>query len=204
MQRSQPFAGVDGRLGGHFVRRALLQKAADAAVEILGVLADHDKVDVVRALAGQRRFDARVEFDGPQVDVLIQLKPQFQQQSLFQDSGRHVRMADGAQEDGVERAQLVDRAGRQYVAGAQVAVAAEVKLFQFVLEPFQRRDGLQHLECFGGDFGARSIAADDGDLDSVVLVDHGISTSVGMRCRKVDIVATGECLPDGSRLFMYA
>ncbi len=39
-------------------------------------------------------------------------------------------MADGAQEDGVELAQLVDGPGRQRFAGAQVALAAEIEVRQ--------------------------------------------------------------------------
>ena len=39
---------------------------------------------------------------------------------------RHLRMTDGAQEDGVERPQLAQHAGWQRFAGAQVALAAQV------------------------------------------------------------------------------
>ena len=46
--------------------------------------------------------------------------------------GLHVGMADGAQVDGVERAQLVDGPRGQDFAGAQVAVAAEVEIGQLV------------------------------------------------------------------------
>ncbi len=49
-----------------------------------------------------------------------------------EDAGRDVGMADRAQEDGVERAQLVDGARGQDFAGAQVAVAAEVEVRQLV------------------------------------------------------------------------
>ena len=45
-------AGVDRALGGDLVRRALAQDAALAGVGALGVLADHDHVDV--ALGGTR------------------------------------------------------------------------------------------------------------------------------------------------------
>ena len=42
-------AGVEGRLRGDFVRRAFVHEALDAAVEVFGVLADDDEVDVCRA-----------------------------------------------------------------------------------------------------------------------------------------------------------
>ena len=43
-------AGVDGRLRGDFVGRALVHEAPDAAVQVLGVLADDDEVDVLGPL----------------------------------------------------------------------------------------------------------------------------------------------------------
>ena len=69
-------------------------------------------------LARERRLDAGKQLHRPQVDVLIELEPQLQQQALFQDARLHVGMADGAEIDGVELAQLVDGAGRQRFAGA--------------------------------------------------------------------------------------
>ena len=66
-------------------------------------------------------------FTGPQVDVLIELEPQLQQQAFLQNARLHVGMADGAQEDGVELAQLVDAAGGQRFAGLEVALAAPVE-----------------------------------------------------------------------------
>ena len=60
----------------------------------------------LRALVLQRRVDARVELHGPQVDVLIQLETQSQQNALLQNAGLHVRVADGAEEDGVVTGQL--------------------------------------------------------------------------------------------------
>ena len=43
-------AGVEHVLHGHFVRRALHHDAADAGIEVAGVLADHDVVNVLRPL----------------------------------------------------------------------------------------------------------------------------------------------------------
>ena len=78
----------------------------------------------------ERRLDAGKQLDRPQVDVLIELKPQLQQQALFQDARLHVGMADRAEVDGVELAQLVDRARRQRFAGLQIALAAPVEMLQ--------------------------------------------------------------------------
>ena len=99
-------AGVDGRLHGDFVGRALLEEPAHAAVHVFGVLADDDEVDVVGPLAGQRRLHAGEQLHRAEVDVLVEAEPQFQEQALLHDSRRHVGMADGAEQDGAEAARV--------------------------------------------------------------------------------------------------
>ena len=157
------FAGIEGRLAGHFVGRALFQEAADAAVQIFGVLADDDKIDVVGPLAGQRSLDTGEQLHRAEIDVLIELKSQLQQQAFFQDAGLNVGVADGAQKDGVEGSQFVDGPGRKGLAGAQIAVAAEVEIDRFVRETVKLGDGGQHFEPLGNDFRTGAVAADDGD-----------------------------------------
>ena len=44
----------------------------------------------------QRRFDAGIQLDGPQINVLVELKSQLQQQALFQNARRYIGVADGA------------------------------------------------------------------------------------------------------------
>ena len=56
-------------------------------------------------------------------------------------------MADGAQQDGVEVRQFVDQAGGQDLAGAEIAIAAEVEVLQFVANAFQGGDGLEDLDA---------------------------------------------------------
>ena len=58
-------------------------------------------------------------------------KPQVQQQALFEDAGRHVGMADGAEKYGVELSQFVDAALGQRFAGSQIALAAPIEMRQF-------------------------------------------------------------------------
>ena len=47
--------GVDLFLDRHLVRRARLEPAADADVDALGVLAEHDEVDVLASAVLERR-----------------------------------------------------------------------------------------------------------------------------------------------------
>ena len=161
-------AGVDGRLRGDLVGRALLQPAADAGVHVFGVLADDDEIDVARPLAGQRGLDAGEELDGPEIDVLVEAETQGQEQALFQHAGGDVGMAHGAQEDGLEGGQFVDDILGQDLAGAEESLAAEIEILEFVANAFQGRDGLEDLDGFGGDFRAGPVAAHHGDTKNVV------------------------------------
>ena len=118
-------------------------KSAHADVHVLGVFADHDEVDVLRALAGQRGFDAGEQFHRPQVDVLVEAEPQFQEQALFEDAGGDVGMAHRAQQNGGKGAQFVERLGRHDLAGPQIALAAEIEVLQFDLIPSKAATALR-------------------------------------------------------------
>ena len=164
-------AGVDGLLHGHLVGRALLEIAAHAAVKVFGVFADDHEVDVLRATAGQRRLHARQQFHGPQVDVLVELEPQVEEQSLLEDAGSDIGMADRSEKDRVFRAQQVEPALGDDLAGLQVAIAAPVERLHLVGEVFQLRDRGQDLHRLGGDLGAGAVSGDCCDLER--LRGHG-------------------------------
>ena len=154
-------AGVDAFLHGHLVGRALEDEAAGAGVEPFVVLAHDDEVDVLGLLVLERAEALVVELDRAQVDVLLQLEAGAQQDALFQDAGLDVGMADGAQQDGRELAQFRHDAVRQHLAGAQVAVAAEVVVGVVELELELLRGGVEHLDRLADHFRARAVAADD-------------------------------------------
>ena len=164
------FSRVHGCLRGDFVRRVLLQEPAHAAVQVFGVLADDDEVDVFRAFARQRRLDTRVQLDRAEVDVLIQLESQFQQQAFLQDARRDIGMPDGAQVDRVELLQFVDGACRQGLLGAEIAFSAEVVMLQLERKAFLLGDCRKHFECFRGYFRACPVTTNDCNLHSSSLL----------------------------------
>jgi len=155
---------VDRLLHGHLVGRALLEIAADAAVEVFGVFADDDEVDVLRAAAGQRRLHARQQLHRPKVDVLVELEPQLEEQALLQDARRHARVTDRAEEHGVLGAKQVEATFGHDLAGLEVAIAAPVEHLHVVGEAVELRHGVEDLERLGSDFGAGAVTGDRGDL----------------------------------------
>ena len=79
-------------------------------------------------------------------------------------------MTDRAQEDGVEGSQFIDGSFGQDIAGFEVTVAAEIKIFRFVRKAFRLADRVQDLDCFGRHFRSGSISADDGNFHRVAHV----------------------------------
>jgi len=160
-----PLPRVDRLLHRDLVGRALLEIAADAAVQVFRVFADDDEVDVLRAAAGQRRLHAGEQFHRPEVDVLVELEPQVEEQALLEDPGSDLGMADRAEEDGVLGTEQVEPAFGNDLAGLQVAVATPVERLDAVVDPLGGGHGGQHLHRLGGDFGARAVPGDGCDLE---------------------------------------
>ena len=84
-------------------------------------------------------------------------------------------MADGAEVDGVEAAELIEDGVREDVAGLLVALAAEVVVFERVLEAGLGGCGLEDLQPFADDLGAGAVAGQDSD--AVVAGGHGRTPS---------------------------
>jgi hypothetical protein len=118
---------------------ALAQEAALAGVGALGVLADHDEVD---ALLGGAVKGRRLTY-WSRAKRILSSRP------ALDDPGRHLGGADGAEQDGVEPAQLVEHLVGQHGAVAQVAGAAQVEVGGVELDA----RGAHDLERLGRDLG---------------------------------------------------
>ena len=95
-----------------------------------GVLADHDEVDLLGALVLDRRLDPGEELTGRRLMYWSRAKRALSRMPCSRMPGLTSGMADGAQEDGVVPAQLLDGRIGQGLARPQVAVAAEVVVGQ--------------------------------------------------------------------------
>jgi hypothetical protein len=94
----------------------------------------------------------------PQVDVLIKGKARLEQNADFQDAGLDVGMADGAQKNGVELLELFQRAVGQDLAGALVALAAEIEALVVQLDAVLGASRIQHLDALGQYLGPGAVA----------------------------------------------
>ncbi len=155
---------VNCHLCGHFVRRALVHKAARAAVQILGILADDDEIDILRPLVLERSLHPRKQLYRPQIDVLVQPEANIKQQLPLENAGRHIRMTDGPQEHGIELAKLIEAIFRQGFARFEIAIAAPIERCELELQVFQFADRLKNFDALSRYFGPCAVAANDGNF----------------------------------------
>src|SRR5439155_17059307 len=93
---------------GNFVGRTAFQPAAVIDVFTFAVFADHDEVDVGRALVSENAADAGIELRWTDAGVLIERLTDFyegRQRDVVRNKGGP---ADGAEEDRVHRAQNLE------------------------------------------------------------------------------------------------
>src|SRR5262249_15995012 len=113
--------GVQRLFRGYLERGAAVDDAAGSRVHALGVLADDDEIEVVRAGSGYPRPLP----GGAQVHVEGELEAKAKEQAGLEHSGGDRRTADGAEEDGISLLQVIERVVRQNLAGSQVVLGAE-------------------------------------------------------------------------------
>src|SRR5207237_2489897 len=110
--RFGPGTRVDRRLEGDFVQARGMQGAADLRVLSFGVLAHDNEIDVARLSSGERRAYARIENRGPHAGVLIESAADGQEKPVQRDIVLNPRIADRAEENGVEGTQAIERIRR--------------------------------------------------------------------------------------------
>jgi len=69
-------------------------------------------------------------------------------------------MANRAQQDIGIHAQLVERVGRQNLAGPQITIAAVIEILQFKLDALGGANRLEHFHALGRHLRSRAVAAD--------------------------------------------
>ncbi len=141
-------AGVDHLLDGDLIGGALFQETADAGVQAFGVLPHDHEVDLFGSLVGQRSLHVRIELHRAQIDVLIQSEAEVQEDALLQNTRFHLRMADGAQVDGVEILEDLQRVVGKHLCGFQVVLTPVVEMSELKLDLEDFGDAFENLQAF--------------------------------------------------------
>ena len=160
--------GVEGDLGGDFVRGALANHSAVADVGAFGALTHDDEVDV--AGVGERGHCAGVQAGGAQVDVVVKGEAQLQEHFAFDEAGRNLAAArvctDSAEEDGVVLLEGIHGGVGQGFTGFQPMLGAELIVGGVDGDVFELAGAGEDALGFGNDFGADAVAGDDGEVDA--------------------------------------
>ena len=105
-----------------------------------------------------------MEFDGAEVDVLIQFPTELEDDLLFQNPGFDVRMADGAKKDGVIGFEGLHVGTRQRFAGSEIAFAAYVEVAVVQFEIVMLLGNVEDFDRLGNDFRSRAVSWHHRDL----------------------------------------
>ena len=161
-------ARADVLLNGKFVGGPLLEEAAHAHVQTLGVLAEDDEVDVTRRPPLQRRETVGEETDGALVDVQIEPEPQTEQDVGRVPVVRDPGVAQGPQQDGVIAAQRVEGRVGKGLAGLEEVVGPVREGVEIQLHPADLRCDAQAFDSLAGHLDPDTVARDDRDAAHAV------------------------------------
>src|SRR3954470_7952774 len=154
--------GVQLLLNRHFVFGAGLEAAADADVEALGILAEHDEVDRLRRLPLQRAQSFVEQLHWTVVDVEIEFEPRAEQDVTRVPVVGNPRIAERADEDRVELvAQHRIAVRRHGYASLQVMLRPPWQHLEVEAAAEHLFDRAQHLHRLRGRLDADAVAGND-------------------------------------------
>ena len=160
--------GVEGDLGGDFVRGALANHAAVADVGAFGAFTHDHEVDV--AGVGERGDCAGVQAGGAQVDVVVEGEAQLEEHFAFDEAGGNLAAArvgtDSAKEDRVVLLEGFHGGLGQGFTGFQPVLGAELVVGGGYGDVFELAGAGEDALGFGNDLGSDAVAGDDGEVDA--------------------------------------
>ena len=168
-------AGEHGGLDGDFFGLHLVDEAADLGVLALGVLADHDEIDVAAFGPGQRRVHAGIEVGRTHIGVLIEGAPDGQQEAVQRGVVGNFGMSHGAEQDGIAGLEEIDGAGRHHAAPAEVVIRAPVEILEGEGDVVLLRALFQNAFCRWDDFGADTVAGNHRYREGLHRFEHNCS-----------------------------
>src|SRR5579875_126431 len=160
-----PKCGIHALFGGDFLRRPAPEETTRAGVGTLGALPHHEEIDLLRLDVGKRRAHTGKQLDRAEVDVVVEFEAQAQEQTAFQHTARHARVADRAEEDRVMGAQFVKHGVRQGLPGCMPPPRAKVVLGPLDLQRESGGDRVEHFQSFGHHLRPDAVAGDDRQPD---------------------------------------
>ena len=161
-------------LNDNFALGPLEHAPADRRIFALGILADDIEIDIPRHAFGKRRGHPGKKPDRPQIDILVEFPPEFQQRAPERDMVRNfLRPADSAEEQRVMAADPGFPVFRHHVAMLGVIVAAgKIEMIEMEWDIEAAGGGFQRAYSFGHHFLADAVARNHRDIISVLCHFH--------------------------------
>jgi hypothetical protein len=158
--------GVDFLLNRDFVLGPRLEAAADVDIQAFGVLAKNREVDVRRRSPLQRAEPRVEQADRPVVDIQIELEAGAEQDVAGVAVVGHARIAEGADQHGVELPQQLVAVRRQRDAGLQIVIGPPGQVFEVQRQAKASRGGGQHRNRCRGHLPPDAVPRNDADVHS--------------------------------------
>src|SRR5690242_1393057 len=149
--------------GGLFVG-AFVDAAANVGILAFVVLANDGEVDLSRLPVFQGTLDAFQQANRPQIHVLLESAADGNQESPEREVIGNVGMPDRAEEDGVERTELLEAVRRHHPACSRVGFAAPVEGSPLELKAEAAPGGIEHANALGNHFLADTVSGDHRDV----------------------------------------
>ena len=141
--------------------KPLVDAAADAGIFAFRVFADDHPVEFLAVNVAQRAGDAGQDARRADIGVLIERLADREPQAPQRDVVGHVGRAGRAEQDGVVIPDLVAAVLRHHDAVLLVVFGPPVEMVDLEFEiAVALRQGVQHLDACGNDFGADAVARD--------------------------------------------
>src|SRR5882762_105307 len=150
----------------HLFFRAFVKAPADVRIFSFVVLTDDAEINLTGFPILQRSFNSFKKTHRPQIYVLPETSAYGDQQSPKRNVIRNAGMANGAEEDSVERPQLLQAVGGHHLSGLDVSFATPIEGVPVHLESKAPSRRFQREHAFGHHFFPDAVSGDDCDIES--------------------------------------
>src|SRR3984893_4702775 len=151
-------------LHGDLVVGAFVEPSANVRVFPLIVLANDGEIDLTGLPVLQGRFDSVEQTHGTKIDVLPEGSPDGNQKPPKRDMIGNAWVANGAEENGVERLQLPQAVVGHHLSGLHVRFAAPVKRVPLQAKIKTPAGRFEHTDTFRNHFLSDAVSGDDRDV----------------------------------------
>src|SRR6266699_2263921 len=153
-------------LNGHLLFSALVETPANVRIFSFVVLPDDAEINLTGFPILERSLNPGKKTHGPQIHVLPESTADGDQESPKRDVIRHAGMPNGAEEDSVERPQLLQAIGGHHLSGFNVSFTTPIEGVPVQSKTKALPCYFQHANAFRHYFLSDAVSGDNCDVES--------------------------------------